>query len=87
VCSSARSRDNLDEWLDRFDIATAGLLPGESGLAIHVALISLHALILVSLATLLVELDLARAPRDDGSAPSSLGATLATTLRNTVVHR
>ena len=67
-------------------IPLAAALFGEAGLAIHVALISLHALILLSLATLLVELDLARAPRAVGSAPLSLRATLASTLRNTVIH-
>ena len=67
-------------------IPLAAALFGEAGLAIHVALISLHALILLSLATLLVELDLARAPRAAGSPPLSLRATLVTTLRNTVVH-
>ena len=64
----------------------AAALFGETGLAIHIALISLHALILLSVATLLVELDLARAPRGDGAARSSLAATLAQTLRNTVLH-
>ena len=67
-------------------IPLAAALFGETGLAIHVALISLHALILVSLATLLAELDVARTPRGDGRPPSSLYATLATTLRNTVIH-
>jgi len=67
-------------------IPLAAALFGEAGLAIHVALISLHALILLSLATALVELDLARAPRSGGAAPSTLRATLASTLRNTVIH-
>ena len=67
-------------------IPLATALFGEAGLAIHVALISLHALILLSLATLLVELDLARAARRGGAARSTLAATLATTLRNTVIH-
>jgi len=67
-------------------IPLAAALFGEVGLAIHVALISLHALILLSLATLLAELDLARAPGKLGSGSSSLAATLGTTLRNTVVH-
>jgi len=67
-------------------IPLAAALFGEAGLAIHITLISLHALILLSVTTLLVELDLARAPRDDGSAPSSLAATLALTLRNTMIH-
>jgi predicted permease len=67
-------------------IPLAAALFGESGLAIHVALISIHALVLLSLATLLAEVDLARAPRAAGARPSSLTARLATTLRNTVIH-
>lgn len=67
-------------------IPLATALFGERGLAIHVALISLHALILLAVSTLLVELDLARAQRRDGAAASTLTATLATTLRNTVIH-
>jgi len=67
-------------------IPLAAALFGETGLAIHVALISLHALILVALATALAEQDLARALRSGGGAASSLRATLLTTLRNTVIH-
>ncbi|MES2957255.1 MAG: AEC family transporter [Pseudomonadota bacterium] len=67
-------------------IPLAAALFGEAGLSIHVALISLHALILLSLATLLVELDLARTARREGGAPSTLASTLAATLRNTVIH-
>ena len=66
-------------------IPLAAALFGESGLAIHVALISLHALILLSLVTLLAELDLARTPQP-GASPSTLGKTIVTTLRNTVIH-
>ena len=66
-------------------IPLAAALFGESGLAIHVALISLHALILLSMVTLLAELDLARTPQP-GAAPSTLGKTIVTTLRNTVIH-
>jgi len=43
--------------------------------------VSLHALVLLSAVTTLVELDLARA-----DARATLGRTLAATLRNTVVH-
>jgi malonate transporter and related proteins len=60
-------------------------LYGEAGLAIHIPLISLHALIILTLLTLLVELDLARAAGRDG-APASLAQTLATTARNTLIH-
>lgn len=54
---------------------------GEAGLAIHITIVSLHALILLSMATTLVELDLAR-----GQPSSSLRSTLVATVRNTVIH-
>lgn len=55
---------------------------GEAGLAIHVTVISLHALTLLTALTLLVELDLARA----NPAAVGLARTLLTTVRNTVIH-
>lgn len=54
---------------------------GETGLAIHITIVSLHALILLSIGTALVEVDLAR---DRPNA--SIGHTLALTVKNTVVH-
>jgi len=54
---------------------------GEQGLAIHIAVVSLHALCILTLLTTLVELDLAR-ERSSGH----LGHTLAQTVRNTVIH-
>ena len=54
---------------------------GETGLAIHITIVSLHALILLSLGTALVEVDLAR---DRPNA--SIGHTLALTVKNTVIH-
>ena len=66
-------------------IPLAAALFGEAGLAIHIALISAHALVLLSLTTALAELDLARAPLA-GGRPASIGRTLASTLRNTVIH-
>ncbi|HEV6965508.1 MULTISPECIES: AEC family transporter [Roseateles] len=54
---------------------------GERGLALHIAVVSLHALTLLSLLTSLVELDLAR---DRHSR--TFGATLRQTVRNTVIH-
>jgi len=54
---------------------------GEQGLAIHIAVVSLHALSILTLLTAIVELDLAR-ERSSGS----LAATLAQTVRNTVIH-
>ncbi|MEJ6005964.1 AEC family transporter [Paucibacter sp. AS339] len=55
---------------------------GEAGLAIHITVISLHALTLLTVLTLLVELDLARAHPD----ARGLAATLRSTVRNTLIH-
>ena len=63
-------------------IPMAAALFGETGLAIHLAIVSLHALVLLSLATTLVELDIAR----HAHADTHLAATLLTTARNTIVH-
>jgi hypothetical protein len=58
---------------------------GEAGLGLHLMLISVHALVLLSLSTALVELDLSHdKARQQGGG--SLRATLASTLRNTIVH-
>jgi malonate transporter len=58
---------------------------GEAGLGIHLMLVSVHGLILLSLLTALVELDLARnKARQDQR--SSLWQMLRSTLRNTVIH-
>lgn len=62
-------------------IPMAAALFGEPGLAIHIALVSVHGLVLLTLLTVLVELDLARADR-----ASSAVSTLRTTLRNAVIH-
>jgi len=67
-------------------IPLAAALYGESGLALHVTLVSLHALILLTVLTALVELDLAHARRRAASGGGHLIATLATTARNTVIH-
>jgi malonate transporter and related proteins len=66
-------------------IPLSAALFGEAGLAIHIPLISIHALLILSVLTVLVELDLARAAGRDG-APASLSHTLATTTRNTLIH-
>ena len=65
-------------------IATA--LFGEAGLAIHIAVMSLHALALLTVLTVMVELDLARERQQLGHAHSTLLSTLATTARNTIIH-
>lgn len=54
---------------------------GEQGLAIHIAVVSLHSLTILTLLTSLVELDVARE-----RPGTSLAATLAQTVRNTVIH-
>ena len=65
-------------------IPMAAALFGEAGLAIHLAIVSLHALVLLTLVTALVELDLARANHDVGR--THLLKTLASTARNTIIH-
>lgn len=59
-------------------IPLAAALFGEQGLALHIALVSVHALILLSLATALVERDLAHG--------ASWRAQILATLRNTLIH-
>lgn len=66
-------------------IPVATAVFGEAGLGIHVTLVSLHALVLLTLLTVLVELDLARA-RSEHEATSSVLRTLRTTVRNAVIH-
>jgi predicted permease len=58
---------------------------GEAGLALHIALVSLHALVLLSLATALAEGSLAR-ERARAAGGGSLARTLMHTARQTVVH-
>jgi predicted permease len=66
-------------------IPLAASLFGEAGLAIHVTVMSLHALTILTLLTALIELDLAR-ERARTQSGVSLLQTLALTVRNTVVH-
>ncbi len=66
-------------------IPMAAALFGEAGLAIHITVVSLHALTLLTLMTTLVELDLAR-EHVKASGSGNLWATLRTTVRNTVIH-
>lgn len=58
---------------------------GEAGLAIHIALISLHAMILLSVLTVLAEIDIERQRQASGHA-ARLWPMLRQTLRNTIVH-
>jgi predicted permease len=67
-------------------IPLATALFGEAGLSVHLAIVSLHALTLLTLVTALVELDLARAHARSQGIAHSLAATLLVTVRNTVIH-
>ena len=66
-------------------IPLAAALLGETGLAIHIALVSVHALILLSSLTVLAELDVERQRASTGQA-SRWWPLLRQTLRNTVIH-
>jgi predicted permease len=61
---------------------------GEAGLAVHVAIVSLHAVTLLTIVTVLVELDLARAAAKAGDGEERPGvlATALTTARRAVAH-
>jgi hypothetical protein len=64
-------------------IPVATAVFGEAGLSLHVAIVSLHALVLLTVVTALVETDLARS----GTAPvRGRAAVLRQTVRRTVVH-
>jgi malonate transporter and related proteins len=67
-------------------IPLSAALFGEKGLSIHIAIVSLHALSLLTVCTALVELDTARGRAAQGQADSHVWATLRATARNTVIH-
>jgi predicted permease len=67
-------------------IPMAAALFGETGLAIHVAIVSLHAMTLLTVLTALVELDLARERQQLGHSNAHLIKTLVRTMRNTIIH-
>ncbi|WP_066330543.1 AEC family transporter [Azohydromonas lata] len=61
-------------------------LYGDAGLAMHVAIVSLHALILLTLLTVLAEMELARVRMRRASGGGSIGATVRATVRATLIH-
>ena len=67
-------------------IPLATALFGETGLALHITIVSLHSLTLLTVLTALVELDLAHEHRRADPGNSRLVRVLATTVRNTVIH-
>ncbi len=66
-------------------IPVAAAVYGEAGLALHIPLISIHALILLTVLTALVELDLARTRADAGASASRL-AVVWSTARSMLIH-
>ena len=62
-------------------IPVSAALFGEPGLALHLALVSVHAVILLTLLTVLVEVDLARANHQ-----ATLWGTLRVTVRKALIH-
>jgi malonate transporter len=66
-------------------IPMAAAMFGEAGLGIHLMLVSVHGLILLSVLTALVEMDLARSKARQMQG-SGLWQMLRSTLRNTVIH-
>lgn len=67
-------------------IPIAAALFGDVGLTLHVAIVSVHALTILTILTLLVEVDLARARSDESGTAPGLWRTLRATVRSTVVH-
>ncbi len=67
-------------------IPVAASLFGEAGLSIHLAVVSVHALTLLTVLTLLVEVDLARAAARTQAGRPSLWSTVRVTVRNTLIH-
>jgi len=67
-------------------IPLAAALFGETGLALHITIVSLHSLTLLTALTALVELDLAREQRRVAPGSTHILGMLATTVKNTVIH-
>ena len=67
-------------------IPLAAALFGETGLALHITIVSLHSLTLLTVLTALVELDLAHEQRRADPGSARLARMLATTVKNTVIH-
>jgi malonate transporter and related proteins len=68
-------------------VPLVGLAYGDPGLVILFTLVSVHALVLLTLATVVLELAVAREAADQGQgAPRHLLATVALAARNAVIH-
>lgn len=66
-------------------IPMAAAVFGEAGLGIHIAVVSLHAMVVLSVLTVLAELDIARA-RAARDASRSVWRTLRSTVQRTLIH-
>ncbi|MCW7536678.1 AEC family transporter [Aquabacterium sp. A7-Y] len=67
-------------------IPMAAALFGEQGLSMHLAIVSVHALTLLSVQTVLVELDVGGAAAREQGGRASLRRMLLQTVRNTLIH-
>jgi predicted permease len=67
-------------------IPMAAAMFGEAGLPIHIAIVSLHALTLLSVLTALVEIDLARERAKQGNRDAHIGRMIFDTARKTIIH-
>jgi predicted permease len=67
-------------------IPVATALFGVIGLQLHIAIVSLHALIVLTVATALVEFDMARTGPAGGRGQRARVGTVVTTARSTVIH-
>ena len=67
-------------------IPLAAALFGETGLALHITIVSLHSLTLLTVLTGLVELDLSHEKRRADPGSAGLACMLARTVKNTVIH-
>lgn len=72
--------------LAQLGIPMATALFDETGLSIHLSIVSVHALTLLSILTVLVELDVARAAAQAQPGHPGLARTLRMTVRNTLIH-
>ncbi|PXW99541.1 hypothetical protein C7444_101371 [Sphaerotilus hippei] len=67
-------------------IPMAATVFGDAGLQLHLAIVSLHALLLLSLGTAWAELDVAHARAQAQGRRPTLGRTLLTTARHALIH-
>lgn len=67
-------------------VPLVGLAYGEAGQVLLFALISLHALILLSMATLVLELQVAHEQAQQGAPRRAIWRTVASAMKNAIVH-